>query len=43
MIVKVLRTTEDGVIDNRYTYRLNKFLHNIDEAVVNIAAAVGLV
>ena len=43
MIVKVLRTTEDGVIDAGAQKALNKFLHNIDEAVVNIAAAVGLV
>ena len=43
MIVKLLRTTEDGVIDAAAQKALNKFLHNIDEAVVNIAAAVGLV
>ena len=43
MIVGVLRTTEDGVIDKGAQTALNKFLHNIDEAVVNIAAALGLV
>ena len=43
MIVKVLRTTEDGVIDVGAQKAINKFLHNIDEAAVNIAAAVGLV
>lgn len=43
MIVKLLRTTEDGVIDAGAQRGLNKLLHNIDEAVVNIAAAVGLV
>ena len=43
MIIKLLRTTEDGVIDSAAQKALNKFLHNIDEAVVNIAAAVGLV
>lgn len=43
MIVKVLRTTEDGVIDKGAQTALNKFLHNIDEAVVNIVTAFGLV
>ena len=43
MIVKLLRTTEEGVIDAATQKGLNKLLHNIDEAVVNIAAAVGLV
>lgn len=43
MIVKVLRTTEDGVIDAGAQTALNKFLHNIDEAVVNIAKAFGFV
>lgn len=43
MIVKVLRTTEDGVIDAGAQGALNKFLHNIDRAVVNIATAFGLV
>ena len=42
MIVKLLRTT-DGEIDAVTQKGLNKLLHNIDEAVVNIAAAVGLV
>ena len=43
MIVKLLRTTENGEIDAGAQTGLNKLLHNIDEAVVNIAAAVGLV
>lgn len=43
MIIKILRTTEDGVIDSGAQTAINKFLHNIDEAVVNIAGAVGLV
>ena len=42
MIVKLLRTT-DGEIDPAAQKGLNKLLHNIDEAVVNIAAAVGIV
>ena len=41
MIVKLLHTT-DGEIDAATQKGLNKLLHNIDEAVVNIAAAVGL-
>ncbi len=43
LIVEVLRTTEDGVIDAGAQKALNKFLHNMDEAVVNIAGALGLV
>ena len=43
MIVEVLRTTEEGVIDAGAQTALNKFLHNIDEAVVNIATALGLI
>lgn len=43
MIVKVLRTTEDGVIDAGAQKALNKFLHNIDAAVINIARTFGLV
>ena len=43
MIVEVLRTTEEGVIDAGAQRALNKFLHNIDEAVVNIASALGLI
>ena len=43
LIVGVLRTTEDGVIDKGAQTALNKFLHNIDDAVVNIAGALGLV
>ena len=43
MIVEVLRTTEDGVIDAGAQKALNKFLHNIDEAVINIAKALGLI
>ena len=43
MIVEVLRTTEEGVIDAGAQKALNKFLHNIDEAVVNIASSIGIV
>lgn len=43
MIIAVLRTTEEGVIDEGAQTALNKFLHNIDEAVVNMASALGLV
>ncbi len=43
MIVEVLRTTEDGEIDKGAQGALNKFLHNIDESVVNIAVALGIV
>ena len=43
MIVQLLRTTENGEIDAATQKGLNKLLHNIDEAVVNIAAATGLV
>ena len=43
MIIAILRTTEDGVIDKGAQGALNKFLHNIDEAVVNIAGAFGVV
>lgn len=42
-IVEVLRTTENGEIDAGAEKALNKFLHNMDEAVVNIAGALGLV
>lgn len=43
MIVRLLRTTQDGVIDKGAQKGLNKFLHNIDDAVMNIAGALGLV
>ncbi len=43
LIVKLLRTTEDGVIDKGAQKGLDKFMHNIDSAVVNIAGALGLV
>ena len=43
MIVKVLRTTEDGVIDAGAQKAINKFLRNIGEAVANIARAFDLV
>ena len=43
MIVKILRTTEDGVIDAGAQTALNKFLHNIDRAVIDIAQTFGLV
>ena len=43
MIIAVLRTTEDGVIDAGARTALNKFLHNIDTAAVNIATMLGIV
>ncbi len=43
MIVSILNTTENGVIDEGAQTALNAFLHNIDRASVRIAAAVGLV
>lgn len=43
MIIAVLRTTEEGVIDPGAQKALNKFLHNIDDAVVNIASQLGVV
>lgn len=43
MIVAVLRTTENGDIDVGAQSAINKFLHNIDDSVVNIAAALGVV
>lgn len=43
MIVAVLRTTENGEIDRGAQTAINKFLHNIDEAVVGIASALGIV
>ncbi len=43
MIIAVLRTTEDGVIDEGARKAINKFLHNIDEAVVNIASLLGVI
>lgn len=43
MIVAVLRTTEDGIIDKGAQKALNKFLHNIHEATVDIASTFGLI
>ncbi len=43
MIVAVLRTTENGEIDRGAQTAINKFLHNIDEAVVGIVSALGIV
>lgn len=43
MIIAVLRTTEDGVIDGGARKALDKFLHNIDDAVVNIASMLGVI
>ena len=42
MIIAVLRTTENGVIDAGAQKAINKFLHNIHEAVVNIVSLFGL-
>lgn len=43
MIIAVLRTTENGVIDEGAQKSLNRLLHNIDTAVVNVAKALELV
>lgn len=43
MIIAVLRTTENGEIDEGAQGALNRLLHNIDSAVVRIAAALKLV
>lgn len=43
MIIAVLRTTENGEIDEGAQVALNRLLHNIDTAVVAIAAALELV
>ena len=43
MIIAVLRTTENGEIDEGAQIALNRLLHNIDTAVVNIAVALKLV
>ncbi len=43
MIIAVLRTTEDGSIDRGAQTALNKLLHNIDEAAVNIASLLGMI
>ena len=43
MIVAVLRTTENGEIDEGAQRALNKLLHNIDVAVIRVAEMLGLV
>lgn len=43
MIIALLRTTENGEIDAATQKGLNKLLHNIDEAIIGIASAFGLV
>lgn len=43
MIISVLRTTENGEIDSGAQTALNRLLHNIDKATVNIAEAFGLI
>ena len=43
MIIAVLRTTENGEIDAGAQTALNRLLHNIDKAVVEIAKALKLV
>ena len=43
MIIAVLRTTENGEIDDGAQTALNRLLHNIDTAVVGIATALDLV
>lgn len=43
MIIAVLRTTENGEIDEGAQGALNRLLHNIDHAVIQIASALKLV
>ena len=43
MIIAVLRTTEDGVIDPAAQTALNRLLHNIDTSVIKIARAFEIV
>ncbi len=43
MIISILRTTENGEIDRDAQKAMNVFLHNIDDAVVRIASAFGLI
>lgn len=43
MIIAVLRTTEEGIVDVGAQKAINKFLHNINSASLNIATAYGLV
>lgn len=43
MIIAVLRTTENGVIDEGAQGAINRLLHNVDGAVVAIATALKLV
>lgn len=43
MILAVLKTTEGGVLDRGTQVALNKFLHNINEALINIVTLFGLV
>lgn len=43
MIIKVLRTTEDGEIDPAAQGAINHFLHNIDTAVLGIATFLQLI
>lgn len=43
MMIAVLKTTEDGEIDKGAQGAIGKFLHNINDAVVNIASMFGLI
>lgn len=43
MLVKVLRTTEDGVIDAGAQKAIDRFLHNMHGAILNIATVFGLI
>lgn len=43
MMIAVLRTTEEDEIDRGAQKAIGKFLHNINEATVNIAAMFGLI
>lgn len=43
MILAVIRTTENDELDAGAQAALNKLLHNIDTAVINIATALNLI
>ncbi len=43
MIIAVLRSTEEGVIDAGAQNALNTFLHNINVASIRVASALGIV
>lgn len=43
MIIRILRTTEEGEIDRAAENTINSFLHNIDAAVIRIASKLNLI